>query len=55
MESKGGQLQFWQKVDIVTGAPAQYYLGPNFKAPTWGELPYQYRMSKIGWDYGKKK
>jgi len=53
-ESTGGQLLFWQKVDIVLGAPAQYYLGPTFKAPTWGESPYQYRMSKMGWNRGKR-
>jgi hypothetical protein len=26
-----------------------------FKAPRWGEVPYQYRMSKLGWNFGKTK
>ena len=26
-----------------------------FKAPTWGEVDYQYRMSLIGWEYGESK
>lgn len=25
-----------------------------FKEPYWGEIYYQYRMSKMGWDYAKK-
>ena len=28
---------------------------PAFKAPTWGEVDYQYRMSLIGWEYGESK
>jgi len=28
---------------------------PAFKAPTWGEVVYQYRMSFIGWEYGESK
>ena len=25
-----------------------------FKSPTWDEVPYQYRMSKLGWEKGTK-
>jgi hypothetical protein len=27
----------------------------KFKPPTWGELIYQFRMSKAGWKFGEKK
>lgn len=26
-----------------------------FVPPTWGEVMYQYRMSKAGWDFGKQR
>jgi hypothetical protein len=29
-------------------------LGRSFKAPTYGEVPYQHRMSKMGWEYGRR-
>ena len=54
-ESHGRKLSNVQKFDIVTVGK---YVSSNpsaFKAPTWGEVYYQYRMSKMGWLYGKSK
>jgi hypothetical protein len=55
-ESQGNRLDKWQMVDIVIfGFYNTYSNLDTFVAPTYGEVYYQYRMSKAGWDYGKKK
>jgi hypothetical protein len=56
-ESHGKTLSKTQMANIVF---AGTYIGGSdimtfIKPPTHGELPYQYRMSKMGWNYGKKK
>ena len=53
-ESEGRNLLKGHMLDIVVLGT---YVNANsrFRSPTWGEEPYQYRMSKIGWNYGKKK
>ena len=52
-ESNGRKLSKWQMVDIVLWG---YYNSnsdqSNYKPPTWGEVPYQYRRSLEGWNYG---
>ncbi|MFR9166174.1 MAG: RHS repeat-associated core domain-containing protein [Dysgonomonas sp.] len=52
-ESAGGRLSNAQKVDIVIFGTYSSSNHGKFKAPTWGEIPYQYRMSKKGWNHGK--
>jgi hypothetical protein len=57
-ESNNAKLSKWQMADIaLTGDynSANPNKNAKFKSPTWGEVDYQYRMSKMGWDYGKKK
>ncbi|MDR0863660.1 MAG: DUF6443 domain-containing protein [Candidatus Symbiothrix sp.] len=54
-ESNGKALSKGQMLDIVTLGTYQSSNKQQFKAPTYGEVPYQYRMSKLGWSYGKKK
>ncbi|WP_395765857.1 DUF6443 domain-containing protein [Alistipes communis] len=47
-------LTYAMMVDIVLWGT---YAGVDktlFKEPYWGEIYYQYRMSKMGWDYAKK-
>jgi len=44
-----------QMLDIVTLGTYSSSDKSRFKAPTWGEVLYQYRTSKAGWDYGSKK
>jgi hypothetical protein len=56
-ESHRKTLSNAQKANIVF---AGTYIGGSdimtfIKPPTYGESPYQYRMSKMGWNYGKKK
>lgn len=46
-ESRGQQLTYGQKVEIVTRGRSY---GPP---PEYGEIPYQYRMSRSGFDAGK--
>jgi hypothetical protein len=52
-ESNGRSLSKWQMVDIVL---LGYYKSnsdkSSYKPPTWGEVPYQYRRSLEGWNYG---
>jgi RHS repeat-associated protein len=48
-ESRGQQLTYDQKVEIVMTGKAY---GP---APEYGEIPYQYRMSRSGFDAGKSQ
>ncbi len=52
-ESNERKLSKWQMVDIVIFG---YYNSDsdksNYKSPTWGEVPYQYRMSLKGWNFG---
>ena len=52
-ESNGRKLSKWQMVDIVL---LGYYNSNSnqsyYKPPTWGEVPYQYRRSLEGWNYG---
>ena len=48
-ESRKNSLSVLEMMDIVAYG---YQYGP---APTYGETPYQYRMSKKGWNYGKPK
>lgn len=54
-ESNGKKLSFWQKVDIIIQGTYRSSDISKFKAPTWGEVNYQYRMSKAGWQFGEKK
>ena len=55
-ESHGGRLSRWQMADIVL---LGHYNGCSdrsaYKPPTWGEVPYQYRMSLAGWNHGKNR
>ena len=53
--SNGKELSKTQMIDIVLFG--NYFSSDKrkFKAPTWGEVTYQYRMSKMGWNYGKNK
>ena len=47
-------LTYAMMVDIVLWGT---YAGVDktlFKEPYWGEIYYQYRISKMGWDYAKK-
>ncbi len=45
-----------QKIGIVLfGGDLWSKYDSRYRAPMWGEIPYQYRMSKRGWDYGKKR
>ncbi len=39
------------KTEIITIASGYFHFG---EAPTYGEIPYQYRMSKSGWDQAEK-
>ena len=49
-------LKTTQKVGIVLfGGDSWSKYDSRYQAPLWGENPYQYRMSKRGWDYGKKR
>lgn len=56
-ESHGAKLSKGQMADIVLSGN---YLSADpdkhkkFVAPTYGEVNYQYRMSLLGWNYGKK-
>ena len=54
-EANGGRLSTAQKVDIVLFGTYSGVDKSRFVSPLWGESPYQYRMSKMGWNYGKKK
>lgn len=54
-ESHGKRLGKGQMIDIVILGTYISSDKSKFKAPTWGEVMYQYRMSKAGWDYGSKK
>lgn len=52
-ESAGRRLSNTQKTDIVMFGVYNSSNHNKFKAPTWGEIPYQYRISKKGWNHGK--
>lgn len=52
-ESAGRRLSTLQKVDIVIMGTYPRADLSKFKAPYWGEIPYQYRMSKKGWNHGQ--
>ena len=60
-ESNDNTLTKGQMLDIVISGKYQssntkrFKAHPKFKAPTWGEVMYQYRMSKAGWKYGEEK
>ncbi len=53
--SNGKELSKAQMIDIVLFGNYSSSDKRKFKAPTWGEVMYQYRMSKMGWNYGKNK
>ena len=54
-ESNGKKLDKLQMIDIVIFGTYISSEKSKFKSPAWGEVIYQYRMSKAGWDYGSKK
>jgi RHS repeat-associated protein len=57
-ESYGAKLSKRQMLDIIVLGnyiSADPNKNDKFKAPNWGEVTYQYRMSKAGWEYGEKK
>lgn len=54
-ESSGKRLGKGQMLDIVTLGTYNSSDISKFKAPTYGEVNYQYRMSLSGWNFGKKK
>ena len=54
-ESHGKKLTTAQMAMIVATGTYDSSDPPAFKAPTWGEVVYQYRMSFIGWKYGESK
>jgi hypothetical protein len=57
-ESCGAKLSKSQMAKILlTGDynSADPNKNDKFKAPTWGEVNYQYRMSKAGWDYATQQ
>ena len=49
------KLDKLQMIDIVIFGTYISSEKSKFKSPAWGEVIYQYRMSKAGWDYGSKK
>ena len=53
-ESHGKRLGKGQMIDIVIFGTYISSDKSTFKAPTWGEVMYQYRMSRAGWTYGSK-
>ena len=54
IEENFGQssLTYLQMLNIVLFGTYNSSRPEMFKAPTWGEIYYQYRMSKRGWDEG---
>jgi len=54
-ESSGNKLSKGQMLDIVIFGTYKSSDISKFVAPTYGEVDYQYRMSKAGWGFGKKK
>ncbi|MCB9203237.1 MAG: RHS repeat-associated core domain-containing protein [Flavobacteriales bacterium] len=55
-ESKGKKLNRADRADIVIfGRYYRDYNIPEFKPPTYGEVMYQYRMSKAGWEFGQNQ
>lgn len=54
-ESYGKKLGKGRMLDIVILGIYNSSDLKKFVAPTYGEVNYQYRMSKAGWDFGKKK
>ncbi len=57
-ESGGNKLSKRQMLGIVLNGtfwPSNPSDIEKFKAPTYGENYYQYRMSRMGWDYGSLK
>ncbi|GAB3423661.1 DUF6443 domain-containing protein [Niabella aquatica] len=57
-ESYGAKLVKGQMFDIVVSGDyisADPDKNKKFIAPAYGEVNYQYRMSKAGWNFGKKK
>jgi len=48
-ESNGRKLTSSQMKDIIVKGTYNSSNSSNFVAPTWGEVNYQYRMSRAGW------
>jgi len=53
--SHGNQLSKGQMLDIVTLGTYISSDKSKFVAPTWGEVNYQYRQSRAGWQFGQNQ
>ena len=53
--SHGKNLSTGQMIDIVLFGTYESSDISKFKAPTYGEVPYQHRMSEAGWNHGKNE
>ena len=53
-KSQGKPFTDGDKANVLLRGTARG-LGPTFVPPTYGELNYQYRMSRMGWEYGGRK
>ncbi|WP_345373421.1 hypothetical protein [Algivirga pacifica] len=53
--SHGKRLSKVQMLDIVTLGTYMSSHKSKFVAPTWGEVNYQYRMSRAGWKFGESQ
>ncbi|MEM6830128.1 MAG: RHS repeat-associated core domain-containing protein, partial [Bacteroidota bacterium] len=51
--SHGKKLSEGQMFNIVTSGTYQSSDISKFVAPLWGEVRYQYRMSRAGWNFGE--